>query len=358
MKRIAIFVAVLALALPACDTLSLNSSTAQSLISAVSSPTAGPAATSTPGTAAATLANAKTFAIVLQNVGQNGTVDAPFIAAISISRYDVVTIDEVNTANSALKLNAAAIVSQMHATAGATISKKIVLAYVDAGEAQNDRTYWQNSWNFGSPTFLLGADPNGYPNNATVNYLDPRWQAIVFGSSTALVDQALADGFDGVFLDNVAAYAYPAVASADRNAPTDMVTFVAAISSYVKAKNPNFYVVTNGGAGLTTDSRFIAAIDADSESGLFYGSSPSQQGDVQSDKGTQNATLTLLQRIQAVNKPVFSIDYAINPNDVQLAYAGGAANRLIEYVTTRNLASLTTTPPFALTPSSARRSVH
>jgi len=352
-----LFAIGLALALSACNSLALNSSTAQSAISSINA-AASPASSSTPGTAAATLANAKSFAIVLQNVGQNGTVDTPFIAAISLSRYDVVTIDEVNTSNSAIKLNAAAIVSQMHNTAGASVSRKIVLGYLDIGEAESYRSYWQPSWGPGSPSFILGVDPNGFASNYTVNYADPHWQALVFGSSTALIDQALADGFDGVFLDNVGAYQYPAVVAADRNAQSDMVTFITAISTYAKSKNPNFFIVTNTGSGLTNDSRFIAAIDADSEESLFYGSSPSQQSDIQTDSGARAATLAFLQRIQAVNKPVFSIDYATNPNNVQLAYAGGAANRLIEYVTTRNLSSLTTTPPPALSPSSAHRSVH
>jgi cysteinyl-tRNA synthetase len=347
----------LALALSACNTLALNSSTAQSVISTVTA-TSSPLPAGTPGAAAATLPNAKTFAIVLQNVGQNGTVDLVNVGPITNSRYDVVTLDEINTYNSALRLNQAAIVSQMHATAGATLSRKILLAYLDVGEAENVRTYWQPSWGVGAPSFILGADPNGYTNNFAVNYSDPRWQAVVFGSSAALVDQAIADGFDGAFLDNVGAYAYPSVVSADRNAQSDMVTFVAAISSYAKTKNPNFLIVTNDGAGLTNDSRFTAAIDADSEEALFYGSSPTQQGDIQTDSATRAATLTYVQRVQSVNKPVFSIDFATSPNDVQLAYAGGAANRLIEYVTTRSLAALTTTPPAALTPSSARRSLH
>ena len=350
MKYRALLVTAFALALPACDMLALNSTTAQSLsqnFSSTASP--GPA-----GTAAAVLGNAKSFAIVLQNVGQNGTVDLVNIGPITNSRYDVVTIDEVNTSNSALKLNAAAIVSQMHATAGATLSRKIVLAYLDVGEAENNRTYWQSSWGVGSPSFILGTDPNGLTNNFTVNYSDPRWQAVVFGSSAALIDQAIADGFDGALLDNVGAYAFQAVASADHSAQSDMVSFVAAISTYAKSKNPNFFIVANNGASLTNDSRFITAIDGDSERALFYGSSSSQQSDVPTDSGSRAAALTFIQRIQAVNKPVFSVDFAVSPNNVQLAYAGGAANRLIEYVTF-NLASLTLTPPSSLTPSSAHR---
>lgn len=329
----------LVLTLCACSGLPLNSSTAS------------PVTTTSPGnttlsalTAPVALSNAKYFAIVLQNVGQNGPADSANIVTVSNSRYDIVTIDEVTTYNSPAKLSAVSIVNQMHATTGISGSRKIVLAYVDIGEAENTRLYWQPSWSVGTPSFILGLDPNGYPNNFIVNYSDPRWQQIVFGSPTALVDQAMADGFDGVFLDNVGAYNYPSVALVDRNAQTDMVSFVVALSAYAKNKNPNFVITANGGAALTNDSRLIPAIDADSEEALFYGSSSSQQGDIQTDSGTRDQALTYIQRIQSANKPVISIDFATNPQDVALAYAGGAANRLIEYVTTRSLNQLTTTP--------------
>src|SRR5579875_3462164 len=132
----------LALLLSACNMLTLNSGTANAPNSIFSSSAAPILTTATAGM----LQAAKYFAIQLQNVGQNGTVDIPNISAISTSRYDVVAIDEITTSNSALKLNTVAIVNQIHATAGTALSHKILLAYVDIGEAENYRTYWQTAW--------------------------------------------------------------------------------------------------------------------------------------------------------------------------------------------------------------------
>lgn len=334
-------VLLLATGLSGCSILSLSST----------------AITGSNPSAAATLASSRFFAIVLHNVGENGAVDIGNLTAIAGSLYDVVALDETSTESSATKLPEAATLDELHATSGATGLKKILLADLDVGEAESNRTYWQSSWGIGSPSFILGADPNGFPNVYAVNFTDPRWQNVVFGTSTSLVDQAIADGFDGALLDNVGAYAQPIVQNADHNALTDMVTFLAAISAYAKAKEPGFLIVANGAAPLTGDSRLLAALDGDAEEALFFGSSPTQLGDVPQDPGTRAATLTLLQRIQSANKPVFSIDFAVQPLNVSLAYGGGAANHLIEYVTTRDLAELTTTPPPGLTSSSAVRQV-
>lgn len=345
MRRLAVF--ALALALGGCQAFSNLASTGDILSPAGS-------VSSTPAPA---LADVRYFAIVTTNVGENGAVDVGNITAIASSRYDLVVLGEVTTSSTTSKLSEPSIIAQLHATSGLSGAHKVVLAYLDIGEAENFRTYWEPTWTTGNPSFILGPDPNGYANLFAVNYTDQRWQSIVFGSAGALVDQALADGFDGAFLDNVDAYSFPNVQNVDHTAQADMMTFVAAISAYAKSRNPRFLIVVDGGAGLTSDSRLMPAIDADAEEGLFFSASPTQLGDITQDLGSRATTLTLLQSIQTAQKPVFSIDFALNPLDVQLAYAGGAANRLIEYVTTRDLAALTTSPPPALSPAGRLRRV-
>jgi cysteinyl-tRNA synthetase, unknown class len=352
----------LALLLPACNLLALNSAATSTLngsTSPSSSSTASPLLTGL-----TTLSTPCCFAIVLQNVGQNGAVDDTNITQISQSHFDLVTLDDVTTWNSGAttKLPESSIVTQMHNTPGQTLARKLVLAYIDVGEAESSRNYWQSSWTVGNPTFILGPDPNqspyGFSGKYAVNFTDQRWQAILFGSPTALVDQAMTDGFDGVFLDNLGTFVYPIVFNADHNAATDMVTLVAAISAYAKGKKPNFLVIGCGGSGLTADSRYASAVDGDAETGIFYTSSTSQLGDVQQDPAVKATLEVLLQRVQAANKAVISIDFASSISNAQFAYAGGAANHYIEYVTTSDLSKLTTNLPPTLTPSAKARRVN
>lgn len=343
MKRLA-FLAP-ALLLVGCNALALNSATttASSTVSSIATPSP-------------VLSTVQSFAIQLHNVGENGPVDSPNITTISNSRYDVVAIDEVTTSNLTNKLSAQQILSQIHNTVGQSGTRKLVLAYLDVGEAENNRTYWQQ-WTIGNPTFVLGADPNGSKNKFAVNISDPHWQAIVFGSPGALVDQAIADGFDGAYLDTDGAFNFSIVQNADPSASGDMVTFLSAVAAYVKTRSPNFLIVLANGAPLTTDSRYIAALNAEAETGIFFTSSLTQVSDVQQDAATTSTLETLLQRVQAANKPVFSIDYATSPANVEQAYGGGSAYHYIEYVTSSALASLATPPPTNINAFSKRRLV-
>lgn len=47
-----------------------------------------------------------------------------------------------------------------------------------------------------------------WAGNSKVEYWDPAWQAVIFGSAEAYLDRILAAGFDGVYLDIIDAYEY------------------------------------------------------------------------------------------------------------------------------------------------------
>jgi endo-alpha-1,4-polygalactosaminidase (GH114 family) len=55
--------------------------------------------------------------------------------------------------------------------------------------------------------------------------------------------------------------------------------------------------------------------------------------------------LDALELWEQAGKPVFAVEYAIEPENVEAAYELGAANDFTTYVTTRPLAMLTETPP-------------
>ena len=81
---------------------------------------------------------------------------------------------------------------------------RLVLAYLSVGQAEQDRTYWRSGWQPGSPSWLDEQDDGS--GRYFVHYWDSDWQAILFGSPNACLDQILAAGFDGVYLDGIEAY--------------------------------------------------------------------------------------------------------------------------------------------------------
>ena len=85
--------------------------------------------------------------------------------------------------------------------------KRLVVAYMSIGEAEDYRYYWNSDWETNPPSWLKGENPN-WEGNYKVEYWDTNWQQIIFGNNTSYVKKILDAGFDGVYLDIIDAFEY------------------------------------------------------------------------------------------------------------------------------------------------------
>eukprot|EP00026_Physarum_polycephalum_P014125 Phypoly_transcript_14601.p1 GENE.Phypoly_transcript_14601~~Phypoly_transcript_14601.p1 ORF type:complete len:241 (+),score=31.63 Phypoly_transcript_14601:246-968(+) len=83
--------------------------------------------------------------------------------------------------------------------------KRLVLAYVNIGAAENFRHYWQKDWKLHNPKFLK-KPYEGYHEEMWVKFWSPEWQSIVLHGPRSYLQMVLEANFDGVYLDNVEAY--------------------------------------------------------------------------------------------------------------------------------------------------------
>ncbi len=85
--------------------------------------------------------------------------------------------------------------------------KRLVVAYMSIGEAEDYRYYWNDKWYNNPPSWLLDENPD-WPGNYKVQYWDSNWQDIIYGNNDSYLYKILNAGFDGVYLDLVDAYEY------------------------------------------------------------------------------------------------------------------------------------------------------
>lgn len=86
-------------------------------------------------------------------------------------------------------------------------SRRMVLAYMSIGEAEDYRYYWNSTWKRGSPSWLDKENPN-WKGNYKVHYWDSEWQSVIFGNAGSYLSRIIAAGFDGVYLDIIDAFEY------------------------------------------------------------------------------------------------------------------------------------------------------
>ena len=117
-----------------------------------------------------------------------------------------------NTGYDLLLLDAFIDGTVLTATEGATLATKpgggrrLRIAYMSIGEAEDYRFYWNPAWTTAPPAWLAAQNPD-FPGNFKVRYWDPEWQAIVLGPGGYL-DRIQQAGFDGVYLDLIDAFEF------------------------------------------------------------------------------------------------------------------------------------------------------
>jgi cysteinyl-tRNA synthetase, unknown class len=174
-------------------------------------------------------------------------------------------------------------------------SKSKLLAYLSIGEAETYRPYWGLTK---SKPWLDKENPD-WPGNYKVQFWHPAWQKIIF----AQIDDIIASGFDGAYLDIVDAYEY-------YKRPYDMIRFVVNIAKYARAKKPGFLIFPQNADGLLDDPLYLATIDGLGREDWLYG---------EVEDGEKNAMVSVtasrvrMAKLIAAGKPVLSVEY-LAPN--------------------------------------------
>jgi cysteinyl-tRNA synthetase len=246
--------------------------------------------------------------------------------------------------------------------------KRILLAYIDIGEAEDYRTYWQNTWvaptanQSGDPSFLVTIDPDGWSGNYPVAYWETEWQNIWL-ENTGIIEQIATYGFDGVYLDWVEGYDDDKIiarAQSDNvNPENEMMNFIQDIKSVGESINPNFLIVAQNAPYLldADPSKYAGIIDAlSTEDTWFYGEGDlgwddPDAGDLSGDERHSGAYSTANRIIQnkkylALGIPVFTVDYCISESNANFVYNESRSNGFIPLVTRVSLSQITETPSF------------
>jgi cysteinyl-tRNA synthetase len=149
-----------------------------------------------------TLNDAQNFLYLINPSEYAKTSD--FIAALDATNYDAFIIDLFDYAENAF--SPSAIAKLQTKPNGA---KRIVLAYMSIGEAEDYRYYWKKEWEKRKtePAWIFDENKN-WKGNYKVFYWMAGWQKIIYGTSEAYLDKILNAGFDGVYLDIVSAYEF------------------------------------------------------------------------------------------------------------------------------------------------------
>jgi cysteinyl-tRNA synthetase len=267
----------------------------------------------------------KSWAFQLQNVDP---------AEIKLSPYDLVAIDHGFDRLHATPLPREVVELMRSRPVG---GRRLLLAYVNVGEADQSRYYWQSRWTYERPSWLEpGTDAAA--DSYLVKYWQPEWQAILYGSADAYLDRILNAGFDGIYVDGADRFEH--WKHTRPNAAAEMIGLISTLAGYARAQRNGFFVVPQNGDALLSNADFLRMIDGFAREDLLYG-----------EKGTdarngQRSILDSVRRLHwvlAAGKPVFVVEYTNNPQLAASMLRELRQLRFIGYVADRALKTLS--PP-------------
>jgi cysteinyl-tRNA synthetase, unknown class len=288
----------------------------------------GPRAARAPDSSAhGLLANVNSWGYQLQNLN---------VANAAASPFDLLVVDYAKDGADDTALTPAELERLKTKPDG---GRRVMLAYLSIGEAEDYRSYWEPTWKHQRPTWLL-AENKEWKGNYAVCFWDKGWQSIVCGSPQSRIDRLIAAGFDGVYLDKCDVFEdlkrkHRPEAAARPDIEADMVAFVQHMSAYAKARQPGFLVIMQNAETLLTSPALRAAIDGIAKEELVFGQDSPEKRNAKSDYDDTRQNLDLLAR---EGKPVFVVEYLNAPEKIQAAIAATQPHGYILYVAPKDRA--------------------
>ena len=271
----------------------------------------------------------------LQGLEKEGAV-----ARLVEADVDLLVIEAMRTVRGQEEFPTRAVVERIRAT-------KVCLAYINVGQAEDYRTYWREEWRAptskerGMPDYLITIDPDGWAGNYPVAYWDFRWKAHLWGTKDALIDKAIADGFDGVYLDWILGYEEERVIAAALSEGIDpaqaMAELVRDLREYAQKRRRGFLVVAQNGVTLPDRvPEYIRWIDAMSHESLSYGGRAGEGWESRGAGDVPNPeTKWLADKLGALRDrglPILTLDYALDPDHIEAAQRRSRALGFVPFV--------------------------
>ncbi len=144
------------------------------------------------------LAEAQNYLYVI-GLNDKYSVKDSLIAALAQTNWDVIIMDLFFGDSPLSKTD----IEQLKTKANG--GKRLIIAYMSIGSAENYRYYWKDDWKLHHPSWLK-KPYDGYEDEIWVKFWDQDWQDIIYGNDDSYAKKIINAGFDGVYLDNVEAY--------------------------------------------------------------------------------------------------------------------------------------------------------
>lgn len=181
--------------------------------------------------------------------------------------------------------------------------RRLVIAYMSIGEAEQYRFYFDPAWKTAPPVWL-GSENCSWPQAHKVRFWSEGWRDVIYRGPGSYLERIVEAGFDGVYLDRVDIYEQ--WSREHPGARADMIGFVEELSAAAKRLKPGFFVIPQNADDLLADRGYRRAIDGLGREDLLYGTAATAK---------RNPEIEITRAVRRISwlrwawKPVFAVEY-------------------------------------------------
>jgi len=268
----------------------------------------------------------------IQGLSEDGAIEK-----LVESDYDMLVLEPTRTDKDESEFDTKGMVDKLKVTSGSNdANRKLVIAYIDIGQAEDWRWYWD--WTVGWedekpsdwPDFIVTKDADGWEGNYTVKFWDEAWKNItIYGVDSSredynsIIDEVIDDGFDGIYLDWVEAFEDADVLEVAEeegiDAQEEMIKFIGEMRTYARKRNPNFVIIQQNGSYLCDEKdHAFDVVDGIAQEGVWYTNLADKEWDdplgydQETEEEYTGEYLTQLKIYQDAGIKVFNVEYTVN----------------------------------------------
>lgn len=232
------------------------------------------------------------------------------------------------------------------------LSGRRVIAYLSIGEAEDYRSYWKPEWHKKRPPFMLGENPD-WKDNYGVKYWMDAWRQIIL----AEIDKAMAQGFDGLYLDKVDMFEFfefdPVTNQYIDNRPNpitgntyreDMIAWVRTVSERARKSNRSALIIPQNGEQLLVSEPYRVIANGIGVESLFTRKVKGAKKYEKQPAAAVKYREAFIQRLTAENKPVLCVDYSTTKQLQQFVRQAVTQRPYVLLITDEKLTTLGSSP--------------
>ncbi len=297
------------------------------------------------------LSDVQFWAYQIQKLNTTGAVKK-----IVNSQFDMVVVEPTRTDKETSNFNTKRMVRRIKNSDGSVDGvRKRVVAYVDIGEAEDWRWYWEDDWvaptedQYGDPDFLITPDPDGWSGNYPVAYWRDEWKDIMIYGKESMLNKVLNDTFDGIYMDWIEAYDDPDVQVAAEqdgvDAQEEMIAFIREIKKYARKRDSDFLLIAQNGAEIVQGHpEYLKVIDGIAQENISYRGKADVPWRSPKSGNIKNKwkkwDRMALKPYKNAGLPVFTVDYATKKKKIRKAYQYALRHEYIPFVSRTPLSRL------------------